>query len=323
MSRIVTPETGNTPLRFVDNTGRRVRLVGRDIDTGAPTVNPTSPDQSGTMPPVYWSADFPTSRFSRYLSVYPYKYDDTKYGTGVVEGADYGIAPDPDGSGRQVAWMDNSRGLTHGNSNPRVDAEATRIIKPAAHGNPYGDYWFGHSFRIDGSWSDYAKDSVWLSTITGGFGPPYTTSSPLGFGVWPVGQHGKVRLVLGDAGDLILPYEYQISTDQWYTIVLNYTFHYADMGGRVRGWIAPNMNGDNAQPLPIKGHTTDYCSVDTMGRGINDAWYVDPTNPENVPNSSRAGCYSAPGTRAKVWYGHHKIAGDVVGANWFDLVRQP
>lgn len=266
------------------------------------------------VPDLYWSADYATKAFSQYAYIYP---DATDGSGGVKEGTDYGLTTDPDGSGRTVAWFDNYRGLTHGNANPRVAMEAPRNIKPRANGNTLDTYWYGVSFRVDGGFSDYPKDSYWLNVSTAGYGAPYAGTSPMSLGVWPVGVHGKVRLVVGNAGDLNIPYEYQIDTDAWYTIVTQFRFAYSPQGW-MRMWIAKSPTGEGLAPLPVKGQ--NLAPISTMSAGINDGWYSDPSA---GVNSSRVATYSAPGSRARVLFGHHKLAAAAGAADFTDLVCRP
>lgn len=297
-----------TRYRITTSTTAPARLAsaaGRFTTWGSPGIQP---------PDLYWSADFATNGFNQYLEIFPTAGDTNG---AVVEGIDYGLCPDPEQPSRQVAYLDNRRGKVRGNQNPRVALECPRNVKPRVRENYLDTYWFGCSFRIDSSFSNYAKDSYWLSIGSPAFGAPFTTTSPMALGVWPTGKPGTVRLVVGNAGDMNVPYDTTITTNQWWTIVTAFRFAYAPVGW-MQMWMGQSSDGSNLTPLPIKGDALRV--IDTMGAGNNDAWYLSASS---TPNSSRLSAYSAPGSTARVLFGHHKIAAGIGSPNYFDLVRKP
>lgn len=234
-----------------------------------------------------------TSQFSRYISVFP---------SGVTEGVDFGVVPDPTGLGRKVAYFDNRRGLKQGATAPRAEAESPCLIKPLANGNTIDEYWVGTSVYLPADFAPLAAGS-WLHVLSPAYGPPWGGTSPLGIGLRPISRE-RVQVVMG--GDpRLLGAGFTMPTDTWCNVVMQFKFGYQ---GWVRMWTSVGVGGAPNR-IPIRGK--DTYSMATMAPGVNDAWYK---NPAAGANSTRVSAYGAP---ARVYFGHHKLA---VGAGSVAMV---
>lgn len=257
--------------------------LGAGLSHVASTVAPAKASATGSN--LLFDADFSGSGFSRYRTVFP---DELRLGI------DYGTCPDPTGIDRQVAFFDNFRAFSLPGTAARSAAETPRLILPKAHGNTVDEYWVGASLFVPSSRAPEESDD-WLTVLAPAYGAPFGGPSPLRIGLRRYSK-SSVRVQLsGDSR--LLGKDFVMPLDTWFRIVMNFRFAY---NGWVRIWAGTGPYGAPTQRVLIRGKST--YSMQTMARGVNDAWYQDP---RKAANSSRVCAY---GAITRIYVGHHKLA---------------
>ena len=220
----------------------------------------------------------------------------------IIEGEDFGLMSDPNGSGRQVAWFDSWARKATSNGFPRASVCTDYIIKAAYHGNTQDEYWQAASVYLPET-HKLTADGQWLSHNTQAFGPPYTGSSPSHMSIQPriingaftgenIAQYNGRTSALGTSA--IIPF------DTWRYYLVHFKMAY-DGWVEIFQWIE-GSSATTWQRLPIDGITDGPAPIAPLKAGVNDAWVTDPT---------ADACYTSVGVYGteprRLYYAHHRV----------------
>lgn len=195
----------------------------------------------------------------------------------VEQDTDYGLSIDPAGSGRTVAWYDNSRGLVVNDvTMPRCQAHTPDIIEDG------GEYWHGFSYCL--APVDGVASGDWLTLSTPAYGAPYGGASPLGVGV-NYGASGYY-IKMQDFSTRRIYFQ----PGQWVQVVQHFRFAY---DGWVELWYNLGPGPNDWQRLDLGGAYRAY--LPTRKPGVNDG----------EPNHATVGMYGTKSARA--YFGTHMI----------------
>lgn len=257
---------------------------------------------------LIFDADFANRGAGAYKNMLP---------TAQVHGIDYGLAADPAGSGRIVAWVDSGRGLTHGNIYPRASFEGPQMVRPSkagATGATYNSVYAWHSQVLMPTSCRMTTGADW-TLVMEVHGPPYIGASAAGLMVVVNPATGQHRLRMGDTEGLLTS-NHEFPLGQWVGLTVICQYDYKSEGGVVEALI--NRTGNMAsgwEHIKIGGvdrYPRDQIS-DIEGNAMREGG--------GYPASPRVGRYGAAKGR---WYiAAHRVGRTVRGVHgpdWDGLV---
>lgn len=250
------------------------------------------PQSPGTLPvtdsDLLFDADFANKGAAAYKNMLPVAQE---------HGVDYGLAADPAGSGRIVAWADSGRGLTHGNIHPRASYEGPHMVRPSvagATGEKFNSIYAWHAQVFMPTSCKMTSNADW-TLLMEVHGPPYIGASAAGLMVIVDPATGIHRLRMGNQEGLLTA-NHQFPLGQWVGVTVACQYDYASEGGVVEAMINRTGNMSSGwEHIKIGGKDRlprDQISAvegNAMRDGV-DPWY---------PASPRVGRY---GYSKGLWY---------------------